>query len=123
MKNYKLILLSAMFLFGTSSLFAQNKTEKFKVFGNCGMCEKRIETAAKSIEGVAKAEWNKETKMMEVTFDESEANINKIQLAIVKVGHDTEMNKADDKVYNALPACCKYDREAVKADGHEGHKH
>jgi hypothetical protein len=26
------------------------------------------------------------------------------------VGHDTEKYKAEDKVYDGLPGCCKYDR-------------
>ena len=32
------------------------------VLGNCGMCEARIEKAAKNVPGVAKASWDKDTK-------------------------------------------------------------
>lgn len=92
-------------------LSAQNlKTEKVKVYGKCGMCETRIEKASKAVDGVTKADWNKETSMLEVTYDPAKTNIEKIETAVSKVGHDTDATKADDKTYSSLPACCKYDR-------------
>ena len=57
------------------------------------MCEARIEKAAKSVEGVSKADWNKDTKMMEVTFDDAKTNVDKVETAIAKVGHDTDTTK------------------------------
>lgn len=115
----KMLSLLSMLLIGSVAVFAQSKTEKFEVKGNCGMCEKRIEKAAKSVEGVTKADWNKETKMMEVSFDESKTNIHKVHMAIAKAGHDTPMHKASDETYNKLPGCCKYDRsESNKEEKH-----
>lgn len=105
------ILIMALFL-GTIAVFAGNKTEKFKVSGICGMCKNRIETAAKSVDGVISADWNKETKMMEVTFDDSKTDIIKVEMAIAKAGHDTDKFKASDEAYNALPACCQYERSS-----------
>ena len=121
----KVLSLVSMFLLGASMVFAQAKSEKFEVKGNCGMCETRIEKAAKSVEGVTTADWNQETKILEVSFDESKTSAHKVQKAIAKVGHDTPMHKAKDEVYNALPGCCKYDRSETKKEmkGHEGHKH
>ena len=121
----KVLSLAGMFLLGTSMVFAQAKTEKFEVKGNCGMCETRIEKAAKSVDGVASADWNQKTKLLEVSFDESKTSVHKVQEAIAKVGHDTPMHKASDEVYKALPGCCKYDRTQAKKEGagHEGHKH
>ncbi|MBU1010652.1 MAG: cation transporter [Bacteroidetes bacterium] len=110
----KMICLLSIFVLGTMGVFAGNKTEKFKVYGNCGMCEKRIEKAAKAIDGVASADWNKGTKMMEVTFDETKTDLDKIQQAIAKAGHDTEGFEADAKTYDALPDCCHYDRKEVQ---------
>ena len=111
MKTRLNLILTIMFL-GVVSLFAQDlKTEKFKVYGNCGMCEKRIEKAATSVEGVTEADWNKETKMLEVTFDTEKTKTYEIQKAVADVGHDTEIIKAKDEVYDELPGCCKYDRE------------
>ncbi len=82
--------------------------KEFKVYGNCAMCEDRIEKAALSVNGVKKAEWNKKTKIMKVTFDEDIVNLDQIHIAIAKVGHDTDLVKATQKVYNKLHGCCKY---------------
>jgi len=111
----KVLSLVALFMLGAVSVFAGNKTEKIEVKGNCGMCEKRIEKAASSVEGVSNADWNKETKKLEVTFDDSKTDLDKIEVAIAKVGHDTPHHKADDKVYEKLPACCHYDRTKENA--------
>lgn len=119
----KVLSLVVMFVFGTLMVFAADRTEKFKVKGNCGMCEKRIEKAALSVDGVSKADWNEETKKMVVVFDDSKTDVHKVHMAIAKAGHDTEMHKAKDEVYNKLPDCCKYDRAEEKADPHAGHKH
>ncbi len=84
--------------------------QNIKVSGNCEMCKERIETAAKSIAGVSSAEWSAETKLLHVSFDGAKTNIDAIQKAIAKAGHDTEKYKTPDEVYNALPECCLYDR-------------
>ena len=110
----KIVSLVGLFLIGAMTVFAQSKTEKLKVYGNCGMCENRIETAAKSVDGVTTADWSQETKMLELSYDESKTNIHKIHMAITKVGHDTDVQKAKDEVYNNLPGCCKYDRPKIK---------
>jgi len=121
----KVVSLVSMFLLGTSMVFAQAKTEKFEVKGNCGMCETRIENAAKSVDGVTTADWVQETKMLTVAFDSTKTTVHKVQMAIAKVGHDTPMHKSTDEVYNALPGCCKYDRTKAKKEGtgHERHQH
>lgn len=126
--------LSIVMLMSLSSLtlFAGPvKTEKFKVGGKCGMCEARIEKAAMTVSGVSAAEWDKETKMIEVTFDEGETNIQKVHEAIAEVGHDTELVKADDETYASLPSCCDYERltydgsssSETASEGHAGHMH
>ena len=82
--------------------------EMIKVSGNCEQCRDRIETAAKSVFGVASAEWSAETKKLNVQFDETKTNSDAIQIAIAQVGHDTEKFKAPDNIYKELPACCLY---------------
>ena len=121
----KVVSLVVLFILGTFTAFAGEKTEKFKVKGNCGMCEKRIEKAATEVEGVSKADWNKETQVLEVTFDDAKTSVHKVHMAVAAAGHDTEMHKAKDEVYNKLPGCCKYDRTAFPkaVKGHEEHKH
>lgn len=102
-------------MMGAGSLFAKNKSEKFLVNGKCEMCDKRIEMAALSVEGVSKADWNKETKEMNVTFNDAKTSLQDVKTSIAKVGHDTDAVKATDEAYNELPSCCKYDRSDLKA--------
>lgn len=120
----KVLSLAALFMLGAVSVFAGTKTEKIEVKGNCGMCESRIEKAVKAVDGVSKADWNKDTKKLEVTFDDAKTNLDKIEVAIAKVGHDTPKHKASTEVYDKLPDCCKYDRSEMKKEhSHEGHQH
>jgi mercuric ion binding protein len=123
--NVKMVSLVSLFLMGTTALFAQIKKEEFKVYGNCGMCESRIETAAKSVEGVTAADWHKETKMIDVSYDSTKTNVDKIQIAIADVGHDTDMHRAENKVYKGLPGCCHYDRPGAMEleKSHDMHNH
>jgi Cu(I)/Ag(I) efflux system membrane fusion protein len=85
--------------------------EMFKVSGNCGMCEETIETAVKALSGVNEADWSQETKMIHVSFNSEKVNLAEIHKTIAKAGYDTELEKADDEVYNNLPGCCQYTRE------------
>ena len=110
----KVLILTGLFLIGAMTVFAQSKTEKFQVYGKCGMCKNRIKKATKSVDGVTAADWNKVTKILELTYDESKTNIHKVHMAIAIVGHDTDMHKAKDEVYNKLPGCCKYERPETK---------
>ncbi len=115
MKTKTVVTALVVAFLSVTSVFGQTKTEKFKVYGNCGMCETRIENAAKSVDGVTAADWNKDTKMLEVSFDESKTNVNTVDMAVAKVGHDTDKHKAEDAVYTKLPGCCKYDRTKAKS--------
>jgi periplasmic mercuric ion binding protein len=94
---------------GTASL----TTESFKVSGVCGMCKKRIETAAYGISGVEKVTWNAQKQAVEVAYNAKKATNEAIQKRIAAAGHDTEKVKAADKAYGTLPDCCKY-RDGVE---------
>jgi Cu(I)/Ag(I) efflux system membrane fusion protein len=87
-----------------------NKVVKtqFKVSGNCDMCRERIESSAKSVTGVLKAEWNKTDKIIKIQLDPAKTNVEAIEKAIAKAGHDTEKYKASDETYKLLPECCLY---------------
>ncbi|HNW50033.1 MAG TPA: cation transporter [Prolixibacteraceae bacterium] len=111
----KILVLTIMFLIGTATAFAEKKTEKVDVKGNCGMCKTRIEKAAKGVDGVSKANWNKETKVLELAYDDSKTDLKTVETSIAKAGYDTPLVKASDETYNALPDCCKYDRGGTKA--------
>jgi mercuric ion binding protein len=86
---------------------ATSKTETIKVSGSCELCKARIEKAAK-VDGVSKAEWNQNTKLLTLVYNPKVVTSDAVQKKIASVGHDTEKYKADDKVYNSLPGCCKY---------------
>jgi mercuric ion binding protein len=90
---------------------AQAKTtETFKVYGNCGMCKKTIETAALGTKGVKSATWDMEKDMITVVFDDTKTNVDKIKSAIAESGYDTDTHRAPDKAYNKLNGCCQYER-------------
>lgn len=114
MKKIYFAFVLALLSIGTT--FGQTKTEKFKVYGNCDLCKSKIEKAALGTEGVTTANWNKESKMIVVSFNTKKTTIHKIHMAIAKVGYDTEMCKAKDETYNALPGCCKYERAPLKKE-------
>ncbi|MBC7913606.1 MAG: heavy-metal-associated domain-containing protein [Pyrinomonadaceae bacterium] len=99
----------------SSVLGYHEKTATVKVWGNCGMCKARIEKALK-IDGVNKADWNVETKMLTVSYDSNTINLDQIQQVVATSGHDTEKFRSADLVYVKLPGCCRYDREKEKTD-------
>jgi len=111
MKTKILSLIAFVMLFSIACIAGNVKTEKIKVKGNCGMCETRIEKAATSVNGVSSAEWDSAKQLLVVKYDESKTSSDAIQKAVAAVGHDTELYKAEDKVYNKLPGCCKYHRD------------
>jgi periplasmic mercuric ion binding protein len=106
MKTFKYFIAIAALTISTIA-FATTKTETIKVSGNCEMCKTRIEKAAK-VEGVSKADWNDKTKMLTLVYDPAKVSSDNVQKLIAAIGHDTPKYKADAKVYNTLPGCCKY---------------
>ena len=95
----------------TLSIFSEAQTTdttiRFKVGGACEMCKERIEKILK-VRGIRSAEWDINTKMIEVIYDPVATNLTKINKLINQAGHDTEYGKAKDAVYNELPECCHY---------------
>jgi copper chaperone CopZ len=115
MMKTRIVSLVMMVGLGTMALFGQSvKKETFEVAGNCDMCKTRIEKAAKSVNGVSSADWSQETKMIIVSFNPEKADLNKINRAVADAGHDTNMFRARDEVYEKLPACCKYERIVIQ---------
>lgn len=102
------ILFLSIFLF--SNFSAQTKTFKAKVEGNCGMCKERIETAVKTDKNVSSANWSMSKKVLTVNYDASKTDKKSILKTVAVVGHDNEMFRASDKVYDELEVCCQYDR-------------
>ena len=82
--------------------------EEIAVQGLCEMCKERIETAAKSVDGVLSASWEAETRLLSLRFDAAKTSGDEIARAVAAAGHDTETHRSDGATYNALPDCCKY---------------
>lgn len=87
------------------------KTETVKIYGNCGMCETKIEKAG-NIKKIANVDWNQETQMATLTYDAKKTNPDEILKRIALVGYDSDKFLAPDDVYNNLHGCCQYDRVA-----------
>jgi copper chaperone CopZ len=85
------------------------KTETYKVAGNCEMCKSTIETAANK-KGVSSAEWDKDKKVMNLTYDSKQTTASDILKRVAYAGYDNEQFLAPDEAYSKLPGCCKYDR-------------
>ncbi|HSG67867.1 MAG TPA: efflux RND transporter periplasmic adaptor subunit [Bacteroidales bacterium] len=81
-----------------------------KVYGACSMCKERIETAASELDGVIKAEWDVDAKILHLEYDKNLISPEVVEKAIAAVGHDTEHYRADDQVYESLHSCCHYER-------------
>lgn len=115
MKTLKILFISFLFIAIAQTGFAQTKTEKFKVAGECGMCKKKIEKAAKQA-GATNAVWNTESKMLAVSYNTNSTDQVKIQQAIAAIGYDTPKFKATEEAYSNLHECCKYDRSLSKSE-------
>ena len=115
MKTLKIFSIAFICSVISTSLVAQKtKTESFKVSGECGMCEKKIEKAAKTA-GATYADWNKDTKVITVKYKSSTSDLAKIQKGIADAGYDNAGAKASSDAYDNLDDCCKYDRASAKA--------
>ena len=81
------------------------------VKGNCGMCKYTIEQAVKDLNFVKDAEWGINSKILDVSFKDSENyNLEILNKAITNSGYETMNTTADQSAYDNLPGCCKYDR-------------
>lgn len=125
----KIILIFSVFLIGFSVQSQEIKKKKnakvtFEVDGICGMCKKRIETAALKTKGVKFALWDVSSHQLNLIMDERKTDVLTVQKNILKVGHDIvldENNKlsATEVAYSSVHPCCKYRDEEIVLD-HQG---
>ena len=113
-KRHLLLVIVLLSGFMTTSAQVNNEftSDSFKVYGECGQCKTRIEKALK-IKGIRSAVWDVNTKMLSVNYDPAVIKPEEMHSRVAAAGHDTELKKAKDEVYNALPECCslqKYGR-------------
>lgn len=97
------------------------KKETVKVWGNCEMCQSKIEKAAKAA-GATTAQWDVDSKILAVSFSPGKSSVNKIEKAIAAAGYDTEHEVTTETAFDKLPGCCKYERKATDKEGTEAGK-
>lgn len=127
MKSLSKIMAVIAMVFTFTACEAQIKNEKketVKIYGNCNMCKSTIEKAG-NVSKTAKVEWNKDTKMASIAYDQKTTNLDDILKRIALAGYDSDAFRAPDDAYAKLPECCQYDRPIktmVKAEtAHAGH--
>ena len=99
-------------LLSISTCFAEIKNAKVEtvhIYGNCSICKKTIESAA-NVKDIVQVEWNKDTKMAFLTYDEKKTNQDEILKRIGLAGYDSDKFLAPDNVYAKLETCCQYER-------------
>jgi copper chaperone CopZ len=92
--------------------FANAQETSLYVYGTCGMCKARIEGILNAMPSIETAEWDVDTKQLNVRYNPDGTSQRKIEQTLANAGHDTRNVKAKDGVYNKLPACCHYERDA-----------
>ncbi|MFT5254638.1 MAG: copper chaperone CopZ, partial [Flavobacteriales bacterium] len=86
------LLLSATF---ASAQIKNPKTENVKIWGNCGMCETKIEKAG-NLKNIATVDWDKDSKIAVITYDTTKTNQDEILKRIALAGYDSEKNIATE---------------------------
>jgi len=108
----KVLVIGLMFLMITFLSCKNTVVEtQVHVWGSCDLAKTKIDSAAK-LEGVIKADWNKDTKLLTIKFDSSKVSLDQILKSVSMAGFDNEGYFADDYAYNKLPLECQYERRS-----------
>jgi len=108
------LLLLMMIGFSIKSI-AQSKVETINVktvincdhCKRCASCGARLENAVFAEKGIKRVEIDEKTMTVKVIYNPAKTSIDKIRLAIAKVGYDADDVKADPVAYAKLDDCCK----------------
>ena len=73
----------------------------------CGMCEQNIKNSLNDLDGIKFVNIDLEKKIGKITFDKEKVDLQGIEKAIAMAGYQANDTKADPKVYETLPKCCK----------------
>jgi len=123
MKSISKILMAVTVLLSSVNILAQiknAKTETLKIYGNCDMCKSNIEKAG-NLKNVAQVNWNKDTKMATLSYDEKKTNQDEILKRVALAGYDSEKFLAPDDIYAKLPECCQYKQDLKPATAVKDH--
>ena len=78
MRKFNLFLIFVSII-SIDAFSAEKVKEKFKIYGNCGMCNEVITKVAKSVDGVIYLKWNSKTKIAKIKYDAYKINLDKVQ--------------------------------------------
>lgn len=95
---------------GSAEAMASLATETFKVYGNCGMCKRKIEGALSEVKGIQYANWDVDSKALTIKYVPGAVQLDDVKARIAAVGYDSDTHRAPDEVYNSLHGCCQYER-------------
>ncbi|MDC0176949.1 cation transporter [Polaribacter sp.] len=122
----KVIIIFSTIMIGFSLQSQETKENKntkvtFEVDGICGMCKKRIETAALKSKGVKFALWDVKSHQLNLIIDSRKTTVETIQSSILRVGHDVvgledEKLVATTEAYRTVHSCCRYRDEVIVLD-------
>lgn len=80
----------------------------------CDICKENITYALKRVKGIQTLNVDVDSKIVNVSFDNSVTTINKIERAITSAGYDANNKKADPDAYDKLENCCKLPKDRKK---------
>lgn len=80
----------------------------------CDICKGNIEKALKKVKGINSANVDIDAKLVNINFDKSITDINKIEKAITSAGYDANNKKANPDAYAKLDVCCKLPQDRKK---------
>ena len=106
---YYILFFLSLGLFSCKTQTAE-KTEMFKVWGNCEKCKATIESSI-AVDGVTEKKWDAESTLMTVKFDTTKITLDDIQQLIAKSCYDNDGYYGDDYAYGKLQDCCQYERK------------
>lgn len=112
-QNIVLLLSITVFSVSCEAQIKNEKKETVKISGNCDMCEETIEKAG-NLKKIASIDWNKDTKLATISYDDKKTNKEEILKRIALAGYDSESFLAPEDAYKNLPECCQYKREFKK---------
>lgn len=104
-----MFILIVFFLFLIASCKNNVVETQVHVWGICDLAKQKIDSAAK-LDGVLKADWNKESRLLSLKYDSTKVSLDNILKNIAMAGFDNERYFADDYAYEKLPDSCKYER-------------
>ena len=99
-------ILLALLLVSTVSVFAKTITQKITVKGECDMCKDRIEKAL-DIPGISFAEWDVESKVLTIRYNDKKITEDQIHQTISNIGYATDKVAANQTAQKSLDKCCQ----------------